>query len=75
METTITTDKNNFICGWQHARRFRSAAKFRGENRGQCFGWFKVQKSDVAIFTFVQGLCRDMQKSCPLRSNQNYDII
>ena len=31
METTITTDKNNFICGGQHARRFRSAAKFRGE--------------------------------------------
>ena len=31
METTITIDKNNFICGGQHARRFRSAAKFRGE--------------------------------------------
>lgn len=31
METTLTTDKNNFFCGGQHARRFRSAARFRGE--------------------------------------------
>jgi hypothetical protein len=31
METTLTTDKNNFFCGGQHARRFKNAAKFRGE--------------------------------------------
>ena len=31
METTLTTDKNNFFCGGQRACRFRSAARFRGE--------------------------------------------
>ena len=31
MEITLTTGKNNFFYGGQHARRFRNAAMFRGE--------------------------------------------
>ena len=59
METTMTTDKNNFFCGGQlgsrvrsacslphglrtparggYARRFRSAARFRGEKEDVVF--------------------------------------
>ena len=37
METTLTTDKNNFFCGGQHARRLRSAARFRGEKEDVVF--------------------------------------
>ncbi len=37
METTLTTDKNNFFCGGQHARRFGSAARFRGEKEDVVF--------------------------------------
>ena len=33
METTITTDKNNFFYGGQHARRFKNAARFRGKKK------------------------------------------
>jgi len=37
METTLTTDKNNFFCGGQHARRFKNAARFRGEKENVVF--------------------------------------
>ena len=37
METTLTTDKNNFFCGGQHAHRLKNAARFRGEKEDVVF--------------------------------------
>ena len=36
MKTTWTTDKNNFFCGG-YARRFKIAARFRGEKEDVVF--------------------------------------
>jgi len=42
METTITTDKNNFFYAAQQARRFKSAARFRGEAHKEQIFWYNL---------------------------------
>ena len=60
METTLTTVKNNFFYGGQHARRFRNAARFRGEKDKvvftRCFCCFHRQdKNPMALRSFAFG--------------------
>ena len=56
METTITTDKNNFFYGGQHARRFKNAARLRGERKDvvftSCLCCFQLNK----LYTFLHVL-------------------